>query len=61
MDYDGNMIDENGKSRSINYSYNFELLLFSDIEWRVSSGIDVADYVWGDDFYNWVDEETGGN
>ena len=55
------MIDENGKSRSINYSYNFELLLFSDIEWRVSSGIDVADYVWGDDFYNWVDEETGGN
>jgi len=61
MDYDGNMIDENGKSRSINYSYNYELPLFSDVEWGVSLGIDVTDCVWGNVFYYWVDEKTGGN
>jgi RHS repeat-associated protein len=31
------------------------------VGWGVSLGIGVADYVWGDDFYNWVDEKMGGN
>jgi hypothetical protein len=31
------------------------------VGWGVSLGIGVADYVWGDDFYNWVDEKMGKN
>ena len=32
------------------------------VGWGVSLGIGVADYVWGDDFYDWVDkQQIGGN
>jgi len=31
------------------------------VGWGGSLGIGVADYVWGDDFYNWVDKKIGGN
>jgi len=27
------------------------------VGWGVSLGIGVADYVWGDDFYDWVDKQ----
>ena len=61
-DYGRNRIDEKDKSRSSSYSCNFWVVAaISGIEWEVALGISVADYIWIDNFHNWIDEKTEGN